>query len=261
MAETMTYDPATDTVTQGDNLTPEEQQSLEVGDKLAAEQEGLILGKYKNAEELEKAHVELQKKLGEQTESKTEEPEETTKEKDVNPGVALITDASTEYAEKGEVSQETLAKFSEMSSADLVKSYIEMQASLPQQQQQTPVELSDGEVNSIKNSVGGEKSYSDLVNWATTNVDRPRLEAFNNLLNSGDAAAVQLAVDGMKAQYDNVNGYEGRMLSGKQPSSSGDVFRSQAELVAAMGDSRYQNDPAYRQDVIAKLERSDNLQF
>ena len=259
MAETMTYDPATDTVTQGDNLTPEEQQSLEVGEKLAAEQDNLILGKYKNAEELEKAHVELQKKLGEQTESKTEETKETTEEKDVNSGVTLITDASTEYAEKGEVSQETLAKFSEMSSADLVKSYIEMQANLPQQQ--APVELSDGEVNSIKNSVGGEKGYSDLVNWATTNVDKPRLEAFNNLLNSGDVAAVQLAVDGMKAQYDNVNGYEGRMLSGKQPSSSGDIFRSQAELVAAMGDPRYNNDPAYRQDVIAKLERSDNLQF
>jgi len=28
-----------------------------------------------------------------------------------------------------------------------------------------------------------------------------------------------------------------------------------------MNDRRYDNDPAYRQDVIAKLERSDNLSF
>ena len=63
----------------------------------------------------------------------------------------------------------------------------------------------------------------------------------------------------MKSQYDNANGYEGRMLSGKAP-KSGDTFRSQQELVAAMNDRRYDNDPAYRQDVIEKLDRSD-LQF
>ena len=45
------------------------------------------------------------------------------------------------------------------------------------------------------------------------------------------------------------------MLTGK-PSSNSEVFRSQAELVAAMGDPRYDNDPAYRQDVISKLDRS-----
>ena len=51
------------------------------------------------------------------------------------------------------------------------------------------------------------------------------------------------------------------MLQGKAPKSGGDVFRSQAELVAAMNDRRYDSDPAYRQDVIQKLERSDNLSF
>ena len=60
---------------------------------------------------------------------------------------------------------------------------------------------------------------------------------------------------------ENATGYEGRMLSGKSPSTSGEVFRSQPELVAAMNDPRYDSDPAYRQDVIAKLERSDNLTF
>ena len=51
------------------------------------------------------------------------------------------------------------------------------------------------------------------------------------------------------------------MLSGKAPSNTKDVFRSQAELVRAMSDRRYDQDPAYRQDVIDKLDRSDNLQF
>ena len=35
------------------------------------------------------------------------------------------------------------------------------------------------------------------------------------------------------------------------------TYSSQAELVRAMADPRYDRDPAYRQDVIDKLERSD----
>ncbi len=67
MAETLTYDAGTDTVTTGDTLTPEEQNSLEVGEALVEQQEGLLAGKYKDAAELEKAYVELSKKLGEKT--------------------------------------------------------------------------------------------------------------------------------------------------------------------------------------------------
>ena len=50
------------------------------------------------------------------------------------------------------------------------------------------------------------------------------------------------------------------MLSGKAADSRGDVFRSQAELVAAMADPRYDSDPAYRADVVEKLNSSD-LEF
>ena len=67
-------------------------------------------------------------------------------------------------------------------------------------------------------------------------------------------------MSGLKAEYDNANGVEGRMVTGKAPQNSGDVFRSQAELVRAMSDSRYDSDPAYRQDIIEKLDRSD-LEF
>ena len=65
MSETLSYQPETQTESAPDNLTPEEQDSLAVGEKLQEQQEGLLAGKYKNAEELEKAYVELQKKLGE----------------------------------------------------------------------------------------------------------------------------------------------------------------------------------------------------
>ena len=54
-------------------------------------------------------------------------------------------------------------------------------------------------------------------------------------------------------------GQEGELLQGK-PAASQDTYRSQAELIQAMNDPRYENDPAYRQDVLDKLDRSD-LQF
>ena len=75
MAETLTVNTTPDTETLTNGLTPDEQDSLAVGEQLVAEQENLLAGKYKNAEELEKAYGELQKKLGNQ--------EETTEEEDV----------------------------------------------------------------------------------------------------------------------------------------------------------------------------------
>jgi len=265
MAETLTYDPGTDTVTTEENLSSEEQDSLEVGSKLEAEQESLLAGKYKNAEELEKAYIELQQKLGsdDKGESEPEQTEETEELPEITPEIQLITDASLEFNEKGEVGAETLEKFQQMSSKDLVSAYMEMQslaANAPEATTQESPDLTDAEVNSIKNSAGGEQEYSNLLSWAEQNLPRSTVDAFDALCDSGDVQSIQLAVSGIKAQYENANGYEGRMLSGKPPKSSGDVFQSQAQVVEAMSDPRYDNDPAYRQNIMNKLERS-NIDF
>ena len=262
MSETLSYQPEVQTESAPDNLTPEEQDSLAVGEKLQAEQEGLLAGKYKSAEELEKAYVELQAKLGEQkgeTEVAEKEPED---KPTLSEGATLITSATDEYYANGnKLSPETLQKFSSMSSQDLINAYMEVQQ-MPeyQQQQKAPVEISEAQVNQIKNAAGGEAAYSNIVNWAKANVPTEQINAFDEVVNSGSVQAINLAVAGLKAQYDAANGVEGKMYTGKAPTKSGDVFRSQAELVRAMNDSRYDNDPAYRQDVIEKLDRSD-LEF
>ena len=275
MAETLTYDAGTDTVTTGDTLTPDEQNSLEVGEALVEQQEGLLAGKYKDAAELEKAYVELSKKLGEKgnkdsgeagdTEDTAEvESEETTEETEETPEVSeaaeLITSASDEFSKKGELTPETIEKFSSMSSKELVEAYLEVQDSLPQAQA-AAAEIEDAQINDIKNFAGGEEAYGRLVTWAGENLGQSDIDAFDEIVGTGSVEAIKLAVSGLKSQYDNANGYEGQMYSGKAPKTNQDVFRSQAELVAAMSDRRYDQDPAYRQDVIAKLERSENLQF
>ena len=264
MSETLSYQPEVQTESAPDNLTPEEQDSLAVGEKLQAEQEGLLAGKYKSAEELEKAYVELQKKLGENKEEEkaSAEPEPEDKPQ-LSEGATLITDASKEYFDNGnKLSPETLAKFSSLSSQDLIKAYMEVSQNPEFQQQQAapPAEITASQINQIKNAAGGEKAYANIVNWAKTNLPQDQVLAFDEVVNTGSVQAIQLAVSGLKAEYDNANGVEGRMVTGKTAPNNGDVFRSQQELVRAMNDPRYDNDPAYRQDVIEKLDRSD-LEF
>ena len=265
MSETLSYQPETTTETIADNLTPEEQDSLAVGEKMQAAEDNLLAGKYKDAQELEKAYVELQKKLGEKEQSTEQVTEEQPEDKpQLSEGASLITSASDEYYANGnKLSDETMAKFSSMSSQDLIKAYMEVQKTpeFQQQQQSAPAaDITPAQVNQIKNAAGGDQAYANIINWAKGSLPQDQLNAFNEVVNTGSVQAIQLAVSGLKSQYDNANGVEGRLVTGKAAPNNGDVFRSQAELVRAMNDPRYDNDPAYRQDVIEKLDRSD-LEF
>ena len=262
MAETLSYQEPQN-VTTVDNLTAEEQDSLAVGEKLVEQQEQLLAGKYKNAQELEKAYIELQGKLGEKgtEETETASAEETSEEPKLSTGAALITDAQKEYYDNGnKLSEETMAKFSEMSSSDLLQAYIEINANNPAQAEPEAADITDAQITEIKQAAGGDKAYANVINWAKSNLDSSQTEAFDEVVNTGSIAAIKLAVAGLKAEYEKANGVEGRMVTGKAPTNSGDIFRSQAELVAAMNDPRYDRDPAYRQDVVEKLDRS-NLEF
>ena len=268
MAETLTFDNTTEQ-SSVDNLSAEEQDSLKLGESIQENEQQLLAGKYENAQELEKAYVELQKKIGEKntedseatgdtespdTEAKDKETEEVDEE---SPAISLLTEASEEYYQNdNSLSPETIEKFQSMSSQDLVNAYLD---SIKGQQAQASEaqDLSQSEINVVQNSLGGEAEYTKLVNWASENLSENDITAFDDLISTGNVGAIKLAANGLKAQYENANGYEGRMLTGKGTKTSGDTFRSQQELVAAMSDPRYDNDPAYRQDIIEKLDRSD----
>ena len=267
MAETNTFtvDTSPQTETLSDNLTTDEQDSLAVGEKMVAEQEQLLAGKYKDAQELEKAYMELQSKLGEKDKEDTETAsatDDTPDEPKLSDGASLITDAQKEYYDNdNKLSDETLAKFTEMSSSDLLQAYMELNSNNPAQAEVETADISEAQISEIKESAGGDKAYANVVNWAKDNLDSSQTDAFDEVVNTGSVQAIKLAVAGLKAEYDKANGVEGRMVTGKTaPPASGDVFRSQAELVSAMNDNRYDSDPAYRQDVIEKLDRS-NLDF
>jgi hypothetical protein len=258
MSEILSYDATPDAEVMS-SIESDEAESLAIGEELLAQHEGRLAGKYKNAEELERAYMELEKKLGsgsrEESEEESYDESEPVEEesRDYSDLSELFSLAGDEYSEKGELSAETLEAFSQMSSQDLVQAYFEMQA---QQPSQSGRELSTQEVNQLQNMVGGQAAYNQLTSWAAENFSEGEIEAFDSLVESGNTNAIQLALQALYYRYTDAMGVEGEMLSGK-PARSQDTFRSQAELVRAMADPRYDRDPAYRQDVIEKLERSD----
>jgi len=235
---------------------------LEVAEKLGQEESELLAGKYRNAEELENAYLELQKKLGsdddDDTEVDTVNKDET--EEEWSEGASLIADASNEfYTNEGQLSEDTMRQFSEMSSQDLVEAFMEIQRANPDVGNAPSPDLTDAEMNQVYNSAGGEAEYQRLTSWAAENISEDKLDAFNTVVDRGESLAIQMAVAGLRSEYENAEGYEGRMLTGKSARTS-DGFRSQAEVVAAMSDPRYDRDEAYRQDLYDKLERS-NVNF
>ena len=261
MTETLTYNPAE---ANQPEFTSDEQNSLEVAEKLGQQESELYAGKFENAEELENAYLELQRKMGsgdtdEDTEEAYLDDDDEYYDEATSAGIELIQGASDEYyANEGQLSPETMEQFKEMSSNDLVNAYIAIQENNPNQGGYSP-DLTDAEMNQVYNSAGGEAEYNRLTEWAADNLTERKLDAFNSMIDQGNATSIQIAVQGLRSEYEAQEGYEGRMLTGKAARAV-DGFRSQAEVVRAMSDPRYDSDPAYRQDVYDKLERS-NVQF
>jgi hypothetical protein len=262
-AQTITYDP---TPADQPELNQAEQEALAIGERQAQEENRMLAGKYKSAEDLEKAYIELQKKLGDSNDGLREETQqqqgrrqEEVEEQviDADPLIDLLNEASEEfYSNDGKLSEETFEKLSQMDSKDLLEAYMNIQSDRTSNVE----DLTADQVTEIQNFVGGEESYANLVGWAAENMPQNFVQAFDNLVSVGDSDMIKLAVTGLQAAFQEANGYEGRMLSGKPAQTTQDVFRSQAEVVQAMNDPRYDKDPAYRQDVFNKLDRS-NLSY
>ena len=252
MAETLTVDTTPET----EVLTADEQDSLQVGEQMQADQENLLAGKYKDAQELEKAYIELQSKLGESNEEK-EEPtqeleiekeEENTEEPDVSFLDRLWDESQNEFT------RETIQELEKMNPTDLAKMHLAYRSKTQQPQ------ITDTQVKQLKDIAGGENEYKGMMSWAQNNLQKNEIDMYDKVMEGGDPLACYFAVQALKYRYDDASGTEGQMLTGKAPSNKGDVYRSQAEVVRAMSDPKYDNDPAYRQDVYNKLERS-KLEF
>lgn len=220
--------------------------SLRVGEELEAAHEQRLAGKYRNTEELEAAYLELQQKLGSQSDEEEGEYEEDGEEFD-DGGLYDILDT---YYETGEITDEAIEAINNMSPTDVFALMADQQ-SAPQGR-----EMSGEEISAVYQSVGGEQEYGALTSWAAENLNDNEIDTYDAMIESGDMGQISFALQALYYRYTEAMGQDGNMLQGK-PAQAQSGFRSQAELVKAMNDPRYDNDPAYRQDVLDKLDRSD----
>ena len=235
-------------------------------ERKALENEANYAGKYKSAEELEKAYLELQKKLGERTEGSEEKPdaekpqeeaEEDETDEEPSEAYQALESASQEYEEGGELSAETLEKLSQLDSKELIENWVEYVNSSKEEAPAGAIPQED--VDRIMNSVGGTDQYQTMVGWASEALAPDEIAAYDSVVSSGNPDAIYWAVQGLRSKYVESNGYEGKQVSGVRAPRPEPGFRSQAELARAIGDPRYQDDPAYRLDVQEKLGRSGDL--
>ena len=182
MAINLTYDPSGDPETEAAE-DARDLESLEVGEKLQEDQEQLLAGKYKDAEELEAAYIELQKKLGSnendsQEEEVTETVDEVTEPEDLDVEnlfpddneAQRVFNVAAELSENGEISQETMEAIGDMSGQEVVDAYARIaKAGLePVQGEaepagQTESPLTNEDIDQIQNAVGGEETYKQMT--------------------------------------------------------------------------------------------------
>jgi len=206
--------------------------------------------KFNSVEDLAKSYQELEKKLGDNTEApKTDAPKNDLDiaEKAVESAGLNMENLSSEYAEKGELDAKSYEALEKAGiPKEYVNQFIEGQKAVAEQQ-----------TTSIKDIVGGADAYTEMSEWAAENMSEQEKTAYNTAVNSKDIETAKLAVVGLKAKFENANGNEPSLVEGKATITGQGGYKSWAEVTAAMGDDRYQKDPAYQNMVQEKLSKSE----
>ena len=160
-----------------------------------------------------------------------------------------LQDFSDQVLQDGNLSDATYADLESRGlPRELVEAYVEGQKALGQQYQ-----------NELLGAVGGQEAYNQLTEWATKNLSEAEIDAYDAAMESGDQNTIMMNIQGLYARFQQAEGRP-NLIAGEVGSiGSGNAYRSWAEVTAAMKDSRYQTDPAYRADVTNRLAVS-NLQ-
>jgi hypothetical protein len=260
-------------------LSPENEQMLQSlqseGEQAEEGGEQLLAGKYKSVEDLEKAYQEAQRKLSqrgqaEETEEQAVEADDSEEEKPQAGDAKEIygdfigsrleeheidfSEMNARWQQTGQLSPEDYGQLQEAGfNQEMVDAYL----SGLQYKAAQDTALTVKEITTIKQQYGGERGYSEMLEWAADNLSEEEIKGFNEIVTGNSTmSAVRMAVSGLHAKYTSKTGVEPKLIGGRATKTSTDRFESTAQLVEAMKDPRYQADPAYRRKIEDKLSRS-----
>ena len=107
----------------------------------------------------------------------------------------------------------------------------------------------------ITAEIGGMQEHSKLSNWAAENLSDSDLEAYNLTVESGTVDQAKFAIRSLYRQYQEAG--SPNIAQGSVNGTGIPPFGSRAQVTAAMADKRYETDPAYRDEVLKRLARSN----
>lgn len=212
--------------------------------------------KFKSVEDMAKAYSELEAKLGKpqeqkNTEQKPAEAQEQKVQEELQSKGLDLYEFSNEFNSNGQLSDDSYAKLEQAGyPRDIVDQFIDGQ--------KARASLFESEV---KSSAGGDKGFTEMVEWAKANLSPPEINAYNAAIDSGDIAQAKLAVAGVYQKFSSSRPSEpNNLFSGStSKGTQGDAYESVAQLTKDMASPEYKSDPAYRAKVQAKLSRSNIL--
>lgn len=245
-------------------------------------EEKLLAGKFKSAEEMEEAYLNLQRKLGSGTKEGTEETaeeeapeaEETAEEDDTvdedNPYGAVVTEAMAkaelniddvrkQYADNdGKLEDET---FDKLENAGFPRAMVESYLRGLEAAQGDAERTAETTVSEIKAAVGGDGGLANVIDHVQTVYSREDAEAYNEAINSGDPVLARKAVMDAHAAYTKSVGVEPNLnMGGKTPSQT-QGYASENEMIEDMAKPEYKTSQAFRDKVAAKIAAASTGTF
>lgn len=218
--------------------------------------EELILGKFKTDEDVRKAYVELEKKLGAKKDETPAAP--------AAPAASATTDATAAATKAGldlkALGDEYTAGGNKLSDASMAKLAA---AGITAEQVGTYIAGQQAVADKIRADLatvtGGSEKLTATLEWAKANATPEQKAAFDAALDTDNAAVIKAVLTGIHTDYIKAVGQDPKLVVAEPAGGTTGVqpFASQAEVTAAMRDPRYKKgDSAYIKSVEARIKAS-----
>jgi len=199
--------------------------------------EELIAGKFKSQDDLVKAYEELQKKLGQPKEETQAAPE--AEPQDTETSADQVNFSTVEYEQEFAAN----GSLSDKSYADLeAKGFTRTQVDAYIKGQQAYATSLRSE---IYNSVGGEESYTQLIRWASENVDPAAIKEYNDAVDAMDQPRIMRSLEYMNLKYGQNQPREARRLEGDSPAGGIQPYANKNDWQRDMTSRLYGKDPKF----------------
>jgi len=204
--------------------------------------------KFDSVEDLEKSYLELQKQFSGKKQESTPEAKKETPAPEAPKGFDMA-ELNAEFAENdGKLTDATLKALEKQGiSKGTLDTFFAGQKALMAQMQ-----------TSLSEAVGGDDTLTSLLEWAKTGLSKGEQALYNAAVDARNTEGAKMLLQGMLAKYTAAVGSDPELIGGGTGGRDSDLapYKSNMEMIKDMNSRRYAEDPAFRETVKKRLERS-----